>query len=91
VISSASVWSVKSDGTSQMQILPSSDPEAMMRLLKGFLDGTFSSNSTQRYERKRPCLPVGIKDGGSVTAKERNLVGQLPPLAQRNDGKGTAA
>ena len=37
VTSSASVWSVKSCGTSQMNTFPSSEAEAMMWSLKGFL------------------------------------------------------
>ena len=36
-ISSASTWRVKSLGTCQMKILPSSEPEATISSLKGFL------------------------------------------------------
>lgn len=35
--------------------------------------------------------PVGVEDGGCVAAKQRDLVGELSSLVQRDNGKGTAA
>lgn len=40
---------------------------------------------------RRVFPPVGIENGGCVTAKQGNLVGQLAPLVQGDDGKSTAA
>ena len=39
----------------------------------------------------RFAVPVGIEHGGSVTSKQRDLVGKLAPLVQGNDGECAAA
>ena len=33
-------------------------------------------------------LPVGVEDGGSVTPEQRDHIGELPLLLERDDGKG---
>ena len=39
----------------------------------------------------RFAVPIGIEHGGSVTSKQRDLVGKLAPLVQGNDGECAAA
>ena len=40
-----------------------------------------------------PCatIPVGVEDGGSVAAEERELVGRPAALINGDDGKGATA
>ena len=71
-----------------MKTLPSSEAEAMMRSLKGFLcEGQPVSSSC----RSAACdAPVGVQHRGSVASEERYLVGQLAALVHGNDSKCTA-
>lgn len=76
--SSASVKRVKSLGTCQTKILPSSEPEAITWSLKGCLGGDGATRLAQDKERSQPrvlSLPVCIQDNGSVAAEEGYLVG----------------
>ena len=91
VISSASVWSVKSCGTSQMQTLPSSEPEATIRSLKGFLQPSQRPSLPLSQPAMGESVPVGVEDGGGMAAEQRDLVGELAPLFKGNDGEGAAA
>lgn len=36
-------------------------------------------------------VPVGVEDGSSVPAEERDLVGRSAALIDRNDGKGASS
>ena len=86
--SSASVYRLKFLGTSQMKTLPSSDAEAMMRSLKGFLHRV---NCLVLHLGTRPGsardAPVGVQHGGRVASEQRYLVGELAALVHGNDGK----
>lgn len=35
-------------------------------------------------------VPVCVKNGGGMAPEEGHLIGELPSLIERNDGKGTA-
>ena len=37
------------------------------------------------------CVPVGVENGGSVAAKQRDLVGELPSFFQGDDGECATA
>lgn len=99
--SSASVKRVKSLGTSHMKILPSSEPEAITRSLKGCLQDTpsaqrkraraWQTSADPSGRRSVFALPVGIQDNSSVPAEEGHLVGQLAPLVHGDDGECAAA
>ena len=73
-----------------MKTFPSSDAEAMTRSLKGFLLNKLVSHIC-RLLYYFAVVPVGVENGSSVSAKERDLIGSLAPLLQGNDSKGTAA
>lgn len=99
--SSASVKRVKSLGTSHMKILPSSEPEAITRSLKGCLQDTpsaprkraraWQTSADPIGRRSVLALPVGVQDNSSVPAEEGHLVGQLALLVDGDDGECAAA
>lgn len=86
--SSASVCRVKFSGTFQMPTLPSSEAEEMRESLKGDLRAV-----SVVLGPVMPCatIPVGVEDGGSVAAEERELVGRSAALIDGDDGKGATA
>jgi hypothetical protein len=86
--SSASVCSVKFSGTFQMKTLPSSEADEMSESLKGLL------RTVSAVPAPLVCcvaVPVGVEDGGSVPAEERQLVGGAAALTEGDDGESTAA
>lgn len=91
-ISSASTRRVKSLGTCQMKTLPSSEPEATMSSLKGFLQDHVSRGlAPRRAPSPSVDVPVGVQNSGSVAPEQRDLLGQLPPLLERDHGERAAA
>ena len=82
---------MKSFGTSQMQTLPSSEPEAIIRSLKGFLQPSQRPSPALSQATIGESVPVGVEDGGGVATEQRDLVGELAPLLKGNDGEGAAA
>lgn len=88
-ISSASVWSVNPCGTSQMNTLPSSEAEAMMRSLNGFLVASQTISFRTPNTPRILCAPVGIQHSSSVSTEQRYLVGELAALVYGDDSEST--
>lgn len=98
--SSASVKREKPLGTSHIKILPSSEPDAIMRSLKGCLvtkatsSAQLSKGLASHFHSQWLCVarkqrtlfvPVGIQDNSSVPTEQWYLVGQLAPLVHGDD------
>ncbi len=47
--------------------------------------------SASQSTGRAAALPVGVENGSRVAAKQRDLVGELATLVERDDGKGAAA
>ena len=80
--SSDSLYSVKPCGTCHMNTLPSSEPEAMIRSLKGFLQ-----ESAQRFEQQLQHPPICVQHRRSMSSKERDLFRQSALLVNRYNSK----
>lgn len=102
VISSASVYRVKSLGTSHTKTLPSSEPEAMIRSLKGFLRKMSRQHLShhaaaqelkekKKKKKRHRHKPVSVQNSSRMPPEQRNLIGQLALLVQGNHSKGTTA
>jgi hypothetical protein len=82
---------VKFCGTSQINTFPSSEAEAMIRSLNGFLHPNMSAILLESRGGGFDHVPVGIENSGCVSSKQRDLVGQLASFVQGNDCECAAA
>lgn len=72
---------MKPSGTSQIKTLPSSEAEAIMRSLKGFLvTRALAKNYAAELQWAVLRSPVGVEDGSSVAPEQGNLIRELPAL-----------
>lgn len=71
-----------------MNTLPSSEAEAMIRSLKGFLSSCelVGSGGTSGDD----TIPISIQNSRSMATEQRHLIRQLSSLAQGNNRKGTS-
>jgi hypothetical protein len=83
--SSASEYSEKPLGTCHMKTFPSSDPEAIMRSLKGFLGGSQHDASCDNLLH----LPIRIKHRCSVPSEQRDLFRQTTFLIDGYNSKSS--
>jgi hypothetical protein len=61
-----------------------------MLSLKGFLESLLVPCQGTSGAQPGECIPVGIEHSGSVSAKQRDLVGKFSSLIQRDNSECAA-